>query len=470
MSGTIRLGLNIPLFTASLISIGLGTFTGMIGIWGYAAQKLAIPEWIKVGHAHDSWWAVLIMIAAVTLPSLPLARWFRNFVIAASFISPGLWLLSFYSYYAHGIESAKYLMPVFEILLFLSLLGVALVASGVNIPIITTRDKPATGRYDIVSNIEISRRIFLIPTIVAVIGVLAGFGLAGLFKAYHKPISPAALVQLHDHLVLISVSAVISLLVLRVVNASEKVFNLATRLMEISLPLTALGLILFNFLGLSSLVWVVPAGIYFMIPIITFLTLIGVLPRSPSYNTYISALRASLAVVYAMILILVAQGAYISMIWDTNPYVTVTFKQPQGQPYPGPYPTEFLGTAPVKGTPRGLENAHLSPGSWSHVAAMWLTILGLVGPNIFVERLRRPGLLYLFLITIPLAPLFNMIGRYLAWWPGLPEGAPGGIGALWYAGHPLKGFNIISLFVISLVLLYLAPQKKIVEKSVSITK
>jgi len=172
---------------------------------------------------------------------------------------------------------------------------------------------------------------------------------------------------------------------------------------------------------------------------------------------YTPAIRVSLAFVYALILILVAQGAYIALVWDTSPNITVTFKQPEGVSYPGPYPANFLGTAPVKDTPRGLENAHLSPDSWSHVAATWLITLALVGSSfttILVEKLKKPGLLYLFLVTIPMAPVYNMVGRYLAWWAGFPAGAPGGIGAMYYAGHPIKGFNIISLFIIGLVLLY----------------
>ncbi len=95
-----------------------------------------------------------------------------------------------------------------------------------------------------------------------------------------------------------------------------------------------------------------------------------------------------------MILILVAQGAHIALVWNTSPDITVIFRQPEGLSYPGPYPATFIGTAPAKGTPKGLENAHLSPGSWSHVAAMWLITLALVGPTIFVEKLRKPGLLY----------------------------------------------------------------------------
>jgi hypothetical protein len=95
---------------------------------------------------------------------------------------------------------------------------------------------------------------------------------------------------------------------------------------------------------------------------------------------------------------------------------------------------------------------------------MWLIILALVGQTILVEKLRKPGLLYMFLVTIPLAPAFNMLGRYLAWWPGLPAGAPGGIGALWFAGHPIKGFNIISLFILGVALLYIMSKSEVEVK------
>jgi hypothetical protein len=66
----------------------------------------------------------------------------------------------------------------------------------------------------------------------------------------------------------------------------------------------------------------------------------------------------------------------------------------------------------------------------------------------------------MFLVTIPIAPAFNLAGRLLAWWTGLPASAPGGIGALWYAGHPIKGFNIISLFVLGVVILYMLGKAK----------
>ena len=102
----------------------------------------------------------------------------------------------------------------------------------------------------------------------ATLGVIVGFALAAYFKAGGEPIRPSALVQLHDHLVLISTSAVISLLALKVLNVSDGVFRVATRVMEVSLPLVALGLIAFNFLGLHSIVWVLPAAIYYVLPVL----------------------------------------------------------------------------------------------------------------------------------------------------------------------------------------------------------
>jgi len=465
MKGSVRLGLYAPLFVASIISIAVGTFTGIVGIWGFAAQKQVVPEWIKVSHAHASWWAVLILLAAIVIPGLPLASWFRKLLLAVALICPAGWvILGQYAYYHLGVGFGKYLMPVFEIPLFLALLGAALVAAGFRVPFITVEGEVRPGKYDIMSPIEVERRIFLVPTLVATLGVIVGFALAAYFKAGGEPIRPSALVQLHDHLVLISASAVISLLALKVLNVSDGVFRVATRVMEVSLPLVALGLIAFNLLGLHSIVWVLPAAVYYVLPVLAFLAAVGVLPKATAKELpFTPAIRVSLAAVFAMILVLVAQGAYIALAWDTSSDVTVTFKQPEGLSYPGPYPEKFIGTAPVKGTPRGLENAHLSPGSWSHVAATWLIMLALVGPAIFVEKLRKPGLLYMFLVTIPLAPAFNMLGRYLAWWPDLPAGAPGGIGALWYAGHPIKGFNIVALFILGVALVYMLSKVEVKE-------
>ncbi|MEM2238042.1 MAG: hypothetical protein QXR26_06790 [Candidatus Caldarchaeum sp.] len=88
------------------------------------------------------------------------------------------------------------------------------------------------------------------------------------------------------------------------------------------------------------------------------------------------------------------------------------------------------------------------------MAIAWLLILSIFGTSLFGAN--RVGLLYLFAITMPMAPTFNMLGRFLAW-----LGIPNGIGALWFAGHPLKGFNLISLFVTALVATYVVSKKTI---------
>ncbi|MEN2974791.1 MAG: hypothetical protein ABDH32_04330 [Candidatus Caldarchaeales archaeon] len=166
-----------------------------------------------------------------------------------------------------------------------------------------------------------------------------------------------------------------------------------------------------------------------------------------------TAYRIALTVCFTGLAILIAVGAYIALTWNTSPFITVTYKQPEGASYPGPYPATYLGTASVKGTPRGLENAHLSPTSWYHVGVTWLLILSVFGAALFGAN--RPGLLYLFAMTIPMAPTFNMLGRFLAW-----LGIPNGIGSLWFAGHPLKGFNLIALFITALIVTIILYRKK----------
>ncbi|GAY26309.1 hypothetical protein ATG_15120 [Desulfurococcaceae archaeon AG1] len=469
---TIRLGLNLPLFVAALVSLGTGTLVGMLGIWGAAAWGRPVPEWEKVGHAHASWWAVLIMIASMVLPSLQLKPWAKKLIIAGTFAGPTLWVGVLASYYEIGgpkiwrfeaitAPGSYYEIPllgllagIFEFLGLLALGAVALSASGVKIPIISSKEPPPRSKYEFISDIEVPRKIFLLPTVMVIISVIIGFAITTTFKITHSPISPAALVQLHDHIALIATSAVIALLTLRILGVGEKIFNLGYRLMQIALPLLLVGLLAFTFGGFHSIVWVAPAGIYYLLLLIALSACIGFFIARGRTDPTHTPLRTALAVCFVGLAILVPVGAYIALVWDTNPNITVTYKQPAGEPYPGPYPKQYMGTAPVVGTPRGLENAHLSPGSWFHVAITWLLILILVGNQLFTGLINKPGMIYLYAVTIPMAPLFNMLGRFLAW-----LGIPNGIGALWFAGHPLKGFNLISLFIVALIAIYILSKK-----------
>src|SRR3989344_5502075 len=82
------IGLNVPLFCASLATLFLGApVLGLIGVWGFIVQKAAVPQFLKVLHAHVSWWSVVILIAAFLLPLIPFKRWFKRALIAFSFFA-----------------------------------------------------------------------------------------------------------------------------------------------------------------------------------------------------------------------------------------------------------------------------------------------------------------------------------------------------------------------------------------------
>lgn len=473
-----RLGLSIPLFIAAILSLATGTLVGLLGIWGASAWGKPVPEWEKLGHAHTAWWSVLIMVAAILMPYASLKPTVKRLITIGTFIGPVLWIGMIGSYYEIGgpkiwlftdddSVQTYYELPILgigasllEVLGFSSLMLVGLSAAGVKIPYLY--GKPEQSRFDLISDVYVPRKIFLIPTLTIAAGVLVGFALTGIFKVTNTPTEPAALVQLHTHPAMIATSAMLILLAMSILNVSSRVFRLAYSLMRISLPAVLIGLLLFNLFALHSLVWVIPAGIYYALLLLS-IPAIFIAGRSKSseevkritvsggspllqHISLASSIRLSMVICLSILAILVGTGAYIALVYDTTPYTTVTYKQPEGSPYPGPYPDEYIGTAPVKGTPRGLENAHLSPGSWFHVAVAWLIVLALFGNRLFE---RRIGLLNLLIFTIPMAPLFNTLGRYLAW-----LGIPNGIGALWFAGHPLKGFNIVVLFIIGLISLY----------------
>ena len=453
----IELGLDIPLLVAATVAVGVGTLSGEVGIWRYLAWKRAVPYWIKVGHAHLTWWTTFLMLAAILLPGLGLALWAKDAIVVVSFVFPLAWLTAMYAYYEKGGSLAStLLMPVMEVMGFGTLLVVFLAASGVQLPVVTAAGQAPLSRWEVLSGVSVPNEIFLVPTAVASIGIAAAWVIAFLFYRVspHKPIRPAALVQLHNHTAMIAASAVLMLIILSLMGVNQATFDLGYYLVVVSLPLLVAGLLAFVLFKADSLVWIAPTALFYLVAVLAFLATSGVIPTNPAasgiaaYDAF-PALRVSLAVALAMILITASLGPYIGLRWDRKPETTVTYSQPEGTPYPGQYPEAYSGTEPVAGTPRGLENAHLSPGSWLHIVVTWQLALMLAGGFIFGSLLHLPALVYLFAITIPMAPIFNFNGRILAW-----RGIPNGIGSLYFAGHPVKGFNILSIFVVGLAALF----------------
>ena len=452
----VELGLDIPLLIAATVAIGFGTLSGEVGIWRYLAWKKAVPYWIKVGHAHLTWWTAFLVLAAIVLPGLGLALWAKDAIVVTSFVFPLAWLAAMYAYYERGASLVSTLvMPIMEVLGFGSLLAVFVSASGIQLPVVSVTGQIPLSKWDFLSGVSVPNEIFLVPTIVASLGIAAAWIIAFLFyrNSPHKPIRPAALVQLHNHTSMMAVSAVLMLIVLSVMGVAQPVFDFGYYFAIVSLPLLVVGLIAFVYFKVHSIVWIAPTALFYLIVILALLATVGIIPTNPAatgiaaYDAF-PALRISLAVALAMILITASLGPYMGLKWDKSPDTTVTYSQPEGTPYPGPYPAVYTGTQPVGGTPRGLENAHLSPGSWLHIVVTWQLALMLAGSYIFGSLLHLPALVYLFAITIPMAPIFNFNGRILAW-----QNVPYGIGSLYFAGHPVKGFNILSLFAVGVAAL-----------------
>ncbi len=453
----IELGLDVPLFIAATVAVGFGTLSGEVGVWRHLAWKRAVPYWIKVGHAHLTWWTAFLMLASILLPGLGIALWAKSTIIAVSFVFPIGWLAAMYAYYEKGHSLASTLsMPILEAVGFGSLLVVFLAASGIQLPLVSTAAPAEAAKWEILSGVSVPNEIFLIPTAVASFGVGVAWVIAYLFytSSPHRPIRPAALVQLHNHTAMIAVSAVLMLIVLSVMGVGDAVFGVGYALAVVSLPLLVVGLLAFVVFKVRSIVWIAPTALFYVLAVLAFLAAAGLIPTNPassgiaSYDGF-AVLRVSLAVALATILVTAALGPYIGLKWGASPDTTVTYSQPEGTPYPGPYPSEYAGTQPVGGTPRGLENAHLSPGSWLHIVVTWILALMLAGDFVFDALLHMPALVYLFAITIPMAPIFNFNGRILAW-----KEVPYGIGSLYFAAHPLKGFNILSLLAVSVAALF----------------
>ena len=96
---TIRLGLNLPMFLGSLIALFAGIFPGILGVWLWGAWKIAVPEFIKVGHAHAAWWSVLILLAAFFLPATSLKPQVKKFVAFTSILAVPVWMIAMAAYY-----------------------------------------------------------------------------------------------------------------------------------------------------------------------------------------------------------------------------------------------------------------------------------------------------------------------------------------------------------------------------------
>ena len=271
---------------------------------------------------------------------------------------------------------------------------------------------------------------------------------------------------MHTHLGIFALGLVMVPLAMSAVGAKKEKIYLVSTLGNVVVFLTFLGLLAFILLKTHSIVWIAPGLLYVYLLFFGWHSLWGGLGLREGINHFT---RIALIFIWGAMLFYALVGPLLGLLYDTHPNVTVTYKQGSAKPsgiYPAsgsdtslhvgayPDPEHYPGTAPVKNTPRGLENLHLSPTSWSHVAIFWLIILLIFGEGI-LKAIGRPTLIFFLAVTIAQAPFFNSIGRIGAWLD-----IKGGPGPLYLVGHPLKTLNIIILIVVML-----AWMKKVKERA-----
>ena len=464
---TIKVGLNIPLFAASLVTIFVGApVLGLSAVWLFIAQGEPVPHFLRVSHAHLSWWSMALLISSLIIPALSLNRIVKRIITAgAFFILPlnSLFIILHYKSAAYKLSLplvgelfvTPYGFVVFmlELIFFAAMLGLSLMAAGIRFPKFLQSADSGSTRYELISNISVPRKVFGVYAFFLSVSVIIGFYVLSFFTLSYKPVSPAALVQFHTHIGIFVVGFLMTLIAMRAMGTASSKWRLTYNLGVVALTATVLGFLIFILFNTHSIVWVLPAMLYYSVLVLGWLSLFGKFGLRASEDNYFHFTRWALIVSWGFLLIFTLTGPYLSIRYSKTPDLTVTYTQLDGGiegKHIGPYPdpkTDYQGTAPVKGTPRGLENFHLSPGSWAHVAIFWLLILMLFGKQIF-HTIGAPTLLFALAVMIAQAPIINAIGRIGAW-----AGLPGGAGPLLFVGHPLKTINILMLLIVMIVLM-----------------
>ncbi|MEK6564046.1 MAG: hypothetical protein AABZ65_03335 [Candidatus Omnitrophota bacterium] len=475
---TMRIGLNVPLFVASLCAMLIGApLLGLIGVWGFLVQGKAVPAFLKVLHAHICWWSLVMVISSLIVPHLSLKPAIKKLITWVSFLLIPVYVILMTMHYTMehpyklilGALGSFYVswpgvgVFVCESGFFAVMIGLGLLAAGVKIPFLTS-DRPELSRYEISSSVEIPRKSFVGYSFFLSIAVITGFLILFLFTLQHKAVTPAALVQMHTHLGIFAVGLVMVPLAMSAVGAKKEKIRFASTLGNTVVFLTLAGLLIFIFFKTHSIIWIAPGLLYVFFLFLGWHSLWGGFGLREGLNHFT---RVALIFIWGAMLFYALVGPLLGLLYDTHPNLTVTYKQGGAkaagiyQSVPGdnqlhlgayPDPEHYPGTAPVKGTPRGLENLHLSPTSWSHVAIFWLIILLIFGDGI-LKTIGRPTLIFLLAVTIAQAPFFNSIGRIGAWLD-----IKGGPGPLYLVGHPLKTLNIIMLMIV--MILWLKKTKK----------
>lgn len=268
------------------------------------------------------------------------------------------------------------------------------------------------------------------------IGATMGFFLYSMYASYGWKFIETSLVRIHTHMIFYAAFMILSLVILKIINASEKARKAIIILYSVVLGGLLIGQSLFVFKGITPLFGAAFESFVFLAHLIVIYQLIKFLKKNLSSEERTFGIFWLYS--FAMIFLLTAVG--VSMILSmVAPHQIMTEH--------GLY--WYDKDANGMGVFKAVEDLHLSPVSWftSGVAIS----LGLLA-------LRVPITFQVFALTLlAVAPTLNAIGRIAkilsatlpnAGYDTFGNGIKFGVAVLWLGGQPLK------VFIVTAVLLY----------------
>ena len=283
---------------------------------------------------------------------------------------------------------------------------------------------------------EAHKKVYLAGASLIGVGATMGFFLYSLYSSYKWDFIETSIVRIHTHLIFYGVFLLLSLSLLKIINASEKVKKAIIVLYGIVLFGLLVGQSLFVFKGITPLFGAVFESAIFLAHLIVIYQLIKFLRKQLSGEEKVFGVFWLYS--FVMIFLLTAVGVSM-MLTMVAPHQILT---EHGLYW---YDKNVAG----EGVFKAVEDLHLSPVSWftSGVAIS----LGLLA-------LRIPITFQVFALTLlAVAPTLNAIGRIAkilstilpdAGYQIFGNGIKFGIAVLWLGGQPLK------VFIVSTVLIY----------------
>lgn len=276
---------------------------------------------------------------------------------------------------------------------------------------------------------ETKKKTYIIGLGLVGSGVVMGFILYSLYATYAWNFIETSLVRIHTHTIFYGTFLVLSISLLKIINASERAMKAVAILYGIALIGVTAGQALFVFEGMSPMIAMTMESAVFVAHLVVIYQLVKFLKKELMPEERVFGIFWAWCFVLIFFLTLVGVAMVVTQI----------------------IPTQYLSEHGLYWyrLNKAVEDMHLSPVSWytSGVAISF----GLLA-------LRIPLTVSVFSLAIlAIAPFLNLVGRTAKVLSTvLPDagvsifgnGAKFGIAVLWLGGQPLK------VFIVTFVLIY----------------